>query len=455
MGKKTSSKRGRSAASSGDKVVWTAADHAERKVKQQHKIDTDSARAEKQHRRTAVLTRGSKAKREEAKIRLHIVKTQRELDQLRQRLEVWDDAEEARRIQQEEQERKQQLQQQDEPKKRKGRLGPETWKLKGAARPAWQVYDFDTRYVDPHIKAHADAKEKAQRCRNLLVIYKGRFGEEDTDDAPPQPVCRAFLGLLMQLGLLNVQAKSFKHARTVFLECMDLDSEEHPVTPARCHLMRLYMESNRPDSARRLWGRLSPEDSSVWICYSAALVEFISWKILNEAGSTETSAELLLARAIKANVFCAYYLSFYDTFQEVMDYTDDIEDAHEGKPLEEAIEYCCSEQMGAWQGTEGAVEWVRDVMLRAIHGDPVAGGTLSPSNLEWRAKLSQIKNEHQANLSDTKEADDHVEEEADGNEEEDDEANEAVADVEMFAGMFSTAIDMIESAGELRRRPEK
>ena len=33
---------------------------------------------------------------------------------------------------------------------------------------------------------------------------------------------------------------------------------------------------------------------------------------------------------MKENVFCAYYLAFFDTFHDGMEYTDDIEDANEG-----------------------------------------------------------------------------------------------------------------------------
>ena len=436
-----------------DTTTWNANDHADRKHKQLRKLEQD--KLEKREQRTALLTRDSKAKRESGKLRLHLVKTQRQIDKLRPRLLAWDDVtEQQQRKEALELERKQQ---QDEanPPKRKGRLGPETWKLKGAARPAWQVYDFDTRYVDPHIKAHEDAKIKTQRCRNLLSLYKGRFGEETTSGIP-QPECREFLSLLMQAGHLNLQAKNFKASRQHLLECMELDSDTHPVTPARCHLMRLFIEANRPDSARRLWEKLPETDTSVWIRYSAALVEYISWKILKEEGSTQATAESHLAKAIQSNLFCAYNLAFCDTFQEAMDYTEDIEDANEGKPLEEAIEYCNSEQMGAWQGTEGALEWVRDVVLKAIHGFPIAGGELSPSDFEWKGKLMQcredLKAESEANESEDERSTTDVESQP--SEVDNDDENESVVDVEMFIDMFQTAMEMLESTGELERRPE-
>ena len=98
------------------------------------------------------------------------------------------------------------------------------------------------------------------------------------------------------------------------------------------------MEANRPESARRLWERLSPNDPSVWIRYSAALIEFVSWSVLKEESSNRDTAERLLASAIKTNIYCAFYLAFFDTFDEVMDYTDEIEDATDDSPLEQAIE---------------------------------------------------------------------------------------------------------------------
>ena len=456
MGK--NSKRGRSGGGGGgDTEAWTASDHIIRKAKQQRKMDE---KQEERARRSALLTRGSKVKKEEGKLRLHIKRVEKQIDKLRDRLARWDDVEEkllAKLAMEEEEKRKRE--ELDPPQKKKGRKGPETWKLKGAARPAWQIYDFDTRYVDPHMKAHEEAKQKAKRCRNIFSLCKGKFGEEM--DEVPQPYCREFLSLLMQLGNLAMQAKQQKTARKAFLECMELDSEENPVTPARCHLMRLYMDANRPESARRLWEKLPPNDPSVWIRYSAALIEFVSWKHLGEAGSSQETAEPLLARAIRANVFCAYYLAFFDHFNDVMDYAEEIEDADEGRPLEEAIEYCNSEQMGAWHGTEGALEWIRDLILKGLHSNQVAGGELSLSDLEWRRKLSEIKEEYEANDKEAQNSDESSTEE-EGNEGSiernsacsDEEEGSVVVDGAMFAGMFETAMEMLEESGKLKRKQQ-
>lgn len=391
--------------------TWTGLEHA---IRSASKLKKSSSY---QERRKAALSRDS---RESQKLQLHIVKTQREIGTLRAKLKAWDDVEEAERIRKEKE---------TQPPKKKGKQGPETWKLRGAARPAWEVYDFDTRYEDKHAMAHDEACEKAKRSRNILVLYKGRMGQQV---GPPQPASRNFLALLMQLGHLCLQAKKYKAARAAFIECMDLDGTDEPITSARCQLMRLYLEANRPESARRLWERLE-NDTSVWIRYSAALVEYVSWKLLEEKGSTRESAEALLAKAIQANVFCAYYLAFSETFDTVMEYTEDIEDANE-ETLEEAIEYCCSEQHGAWMETEGSIEWLKQVILRALNGGVVAGGKLTKTDLEWEERLEQLVQEQIEYENDEMEAETKDEEEE--------------HDTKMFAGMFRTGMEMLQDAGE-------
>ena len=467
MGKKSSgSKRAATGPGKGEgsTEAWTRTDHAVRTAKKLRNSD-DEKMAERA-RRSALLTRDSKEKREEGKLRLHIKLVERQLEKLRHRLQTWDDQEE-KRLEDErlEKERKELEEATAAPKKRKGRKGPETWQLKGAARPAWQVYDFDVRYVDPHITAHDAAKEKARRIRNIFSLCKGRFGDEAND--VPQPHSREFLALLMQLGNLSQQANQLKTARAAFLECMELESTNPHTTPARCQLMKLYLEANRPESARRLWEKLSPEDPSVWIRYSAALIEYVSWKLLEEAGSTEETARTLLTQAIQSNVFCAYYLAFWSSFEGILEHAEEIEDASEDSPLEEAIEYCNNEQgYGAWQGTEGALDWIKDVIVSTLKGTCAFG--LSRDDLAWKEKLAVIKEgyESDADPSGTgtggEEADsdqDHEDQESDSESVDDgalqvDDA-ESVDDEElqvdgaMFAGMFGLAMEMLESSGNI------
>ena len=134
------------------------------------------------------------------------------------------------------------------------------------------------------------------------------------------------------------------------------------------------------------------------------------------------------------------------------EYTEEVEDAHEESPLEEAIEYCNSEQMGAWQGTDGACEWVRSVILKVLKGQSVSGGVLSLSDINcWKDKLDQIKEEYAAFMEEQKLANCVDEEISDGgsDEEGEEDDDEMVVDVNMFAGMFETAMEMLQEAGEL------
>jgi tetratricopeptide (TPR) repeat protein len=455
MGK--TSKGGKGKKGGDSDVCWSSNHHALRKAKSQRKGITE--KQEERERISALLSRDSKQKREEGKNRLVIKRTQRLLEKLRSRLESWDDVEEALLLKKEEEQRRLEEENKGKVKVRKGRLGPETWKLKGAARPAYMVYDFDTRHVDPHIKAHEDAKIKAARSRNIFALCKGKFGIENDKDVP-QPQCREYLSLLMQLGNVSMYAQQMKTARKSFLQCMELESE-YPITPARCQLMRLYMDANRPDSARRLWEKLPRNDPSVWIQYSAVLIEFVSFKILEEEGSSKQKCEAKLVDAIKSNIFCAYYLAFFDNFTEVMDYTEDIEDADDDSPLEQAIEYCNSEQVGAWKGTEGAMDWVKNFIVGVLSNESTSKEqNVTVSDLDWREALSKTRKTNSSNDDDMDDkkscdgddnGDNDDDDDSDGDDDDDD---ESVVDIEMYATMFETAMEMLEDSGALKGKKQ-
>lgn len=454
---------------------WGAKDHASRlDAKLNHLSKTckrsgrDINEALSNGYRRSRFAHDSLEKWESGKLRLNITKTKREAEIIKKRLVSWDDVDEDLRLKKElELEKKRKAEEEAEEQgikaKKRGRLGPETWKLRGAARPAYEVYDFDTRYVDPHLKAHEEARIKGKRSRNILTLYRGKFCQEVQENESENliRVSRLYLSLLMQLGLLNLESKRFKTARQAFLECIDLEGSDHdmPITNARSHLMRMYLDNNRPDSARRLWERF-PTDSSVWIRYSAALIEFVSWKILEEEGSNKETAEINLAKAIRSNIFCAYYIAFHDTFTDVMEFTDEVEDVENGT-IEQAIEYCNSEQVGSWLGTEGAIQWIRGVLLRGIHGGEIAGGMFGKIQLGWDKKLTEIENiyemkqrendddsyemKQRENDNDNFEDDDNTEDDDDNTEDDDD--TEDKIDVLMYTGMFRTAMDMLQDAG--------
>lgn len=391
----------------------------------------------------------------------------------------------------------------------KPRPGPESWKLRGAARPAHEVYDFDVRYVDKHILAHTEANEIARRSINVLVVCKGRFavdnGDESVDEEgdgnninqqtkeekkqfqSPQPYCREYLSLLTQLASLHLHRNNYSSARSALLECINLEGPQHStsITNARYQLMNMYLHTNRPSSARKL-SNLLINDNSAWIKYSMALIEYISWNLLNEEGSTSSTAEDKLKLAIRGNVYVVYLLAFSTTFEKSMEYTNEVCIEHELESnscsLLEAIEYGCNcynegegdnddegkgmdKGMALWMSTEGSLDWVRSVVLRVLNEDDnsdSASGNEEEDRLtkadllSWESKLNKEEEvyEKERNEKEQKKLALKVSQEDGkidyGKDTEDDEDD---LDVVMYAGMFRTAMDWLSDAGELLKSP--
>ena len=486
-GSSSSNSSGGAKNTSSTTPVWTAADHAERNAAAAKRTKTAW-----QERRRAILSHETKEKRDDLKLKLHITRVQRELEALQSRLEAWDPVDEEKKKQEEEERQRKEAEAANEPptKKRRKRPGPETWKLKGAARPAWEVYNFDTRYVDPHIKAHEEAKEKARRSINVLVLHKGKLATEG-----PEPA-REYLSLLMELGYLNEDARKYKSARAAWKECMELEGE-NPITTARESLMRLYLKVNKPDDALKL-GQSLMDDQSVWIRYSLALVAF---------RKDHEQAVDYICSAIKANPLCAYYLAFLDVFQSTMEYTHELEES-DNEPessLEEAIEYCTSGQEKGWRDS-GADVKLREILLRSILGQE---DRITQSDVDWDDRLNKLEEElarrqrlrhvEEAGYygpgvsdedgdtkdvvgttdedGDTKDAVgttdedqqesekgnsgtdeqqcDDLEGETEGSGENDNEDEGELVDVLMYIGMFRTAMEMVEEEGFAVSVPKK
>ena len=121
----------------GQSEVWTAADHQERTAAKQQK---GKGKSKSKMERAALLDHGTSDKKEAQKLNLHIIKTKRTVDAMRDRLKQWDAVNEAKL--QKEADAKRRKQEEGNAAKEAGivkkrqRLGPESWKLRGAARPA-------------------------------------------------------------------------------------------------------------------------------------------------------------------------------------------------------------------------------------------------------------------------------------------------------------------------------
>jgi hypothetical protein len=53
---------------------------------------------------------------------------------------------------------------------------------------------------------------------------------------------------------------------------------------------------------------------------------------------------------------------FGGNFDEAIEYAEEIEDATDEEPLEEAIEYCNSEQRQAWENEPGLQLWIQELL---------------------------------------------------------------------------------------------
>jgi hypothetical protein len=260
----------------------------------------------------------------------------------------------------------------------------------------------------------------------------------------------------------------------------------------------MYLTLNQPNSARRLCERLQT-DTSAWIRYSAALIDYVSWSILHEKGSTARIAEMSLVRAIRGNVFVVYLLGWSSMFEKAMEYTTEVVESgimvgKDSGSLLEAIEYACrcysnstrgddnepscdddndddddkDVGMAMWLGTEGSLDWVRSVVLRVlnesngIHNNE--GSSLGPDRLTksdllcWESRLQkevqdfekERKEKKDLTSTDVGEDADH-DEDISGNGDDNDEEEEP--DVLMYAGMFRTSMDWLEDAGEFLKEP--
>lgn len=445
-------------------------------------------------RRAAVLSHDTREKKSAIQLRLHLTRTRRELETLRSRLTNWDPVEEAKVDQQQQVEEAELERQQLEAdcgrsgkcggapaKKKKGRKGPETWKLRGAARPAHEVYEFDVRYVDPHQQALDRASEKSRRSVNVLALCKGHLSsillrpardrddgaagitEQNEDDLrvvmTPRlaSFLRQYLSLLMQLGHLSLESKQYRSAREAWMQCVELegtpagasgicDDKDDPdravesaVTTARESLLRLSVQSEQYDAAWAFLSKRIPTDVSSFVAYTRAVVACRIGKKQPAAVDTNADADMeqYMVEAVRSNLYCAYYLAFLDTFREVMEYTEDLSERDEmpQTDLEFAIEYCTDDVLTHSWNSSGARTVLRRLLLDALAGRHPG---LSPLDVDWRSRLARFQKELSATVPD------------DGTDvPEESGTTTNPPDVLMYARMFETAMEMLQESGQL------
>lgn len=424
-------KRSRGGGGAGVATTWGGEDHEYRKQRKLEQKRQDGSSSKSLHRQ-AVLTHETAEKRSQMQLKLHVTKVKREIDVLKAKLKCWDPEEAAMLDEQEA--AKKLIPDEDVQNKKKGRKGPESWKLRGPARPACEVYDFDTRYVDPHIQAQEKAKAKAKRTVNLLSLYKGRMAQAIRNFESIQPdgsglltaravsMLRQYLSALMQLGHLSLESKQYKSAREAWLECIELEGtgSEEPLTTATEMLLRMYLDLQRWETAWQFVSEQMANASSVWIAFSRVLLAF-------KLDKPEPDQHLIAA--VRSNIYCAYYLAFFDTFRTVMEYTDDLTESDDEPQtdLEEAIDYCnaCAAD---WQSVDAARS-MKTLLVQALSG---RHGTLTTSDVEWKQRIANLQQKL-----------DHVARD------DDDDENSTSPDIKMYAGMYQTAMEMLRESGQL------
>jgi hypothetical protein len=400
---------------------WSAADHAERSEHKERKRQRQDVKHARRHQRTALLTHDTFDKRQQLKVKLHFTKTYRKMEQLKDRLAQWDPVAEAELQRNEEEEKKQLLllqeQEQGIQKKKWVRPGPETWKLKGAARPAHLVYDFDTRYQCPHQKAHDDYKTKQSRQQNLLQTPWAEEGRAAS-------VLRDYMSTLMQCGHLQVEMGGNNNSPIPFWqECMTLE-RLHSLqwTTAPRDILQWYMDQGDSQQAEQFLEQHPPSDDVWWVFSSAWL-----------AVELQRSPHERMVSAVRNNPFGAYYLAFYETFDQVFEYQDELQEADDipQSSLEEAIEYCTS--VGKMWKSNGADRILKRLILDTLQQEAKDGDSTSEltwRDLEWKIRLAKIEEAYEKQRNN------------------DDNAPEG-PDISMYAEMFRTSMDMLEQAGTI------
>ncbi|CAM9622638.1 unnamed protein product [Chrysoparadoxa australica] len=222
------------------------------------------------------------------------------------------------------------------------------WKLRGAARPASEVF---APPENPHEKLIGSGED-------LFESQAGRFWEKEQ--------CREYLRLLRDKGEAQRRGGKPKAAIESLKKCLELDPLDNVM--ARRALVLCYMDTSEADQARKLLEKF-PEDTSCAVCYSLAAIEYISFYLLQEEGSSANSAEAALSRAHDSNPFVAWQLAHLDIFNQVVEHVEDMDKSPLEGSVEEAIAYSYWD-MGLWDDLDGVCDWVRDWLAKHGHTPP-------------------------------------------------------------------------------------
>ncbi|KAK1946427.1 hypothetical protein P3T76_001980 [Phytophthora citrophthora] len=226
---------------------------------------------------------------------------------------------------------------------RKGPKPPSEWKLKGAARPAAMLAKIAAGELDecgnefPKPVETFDLYEK--------MVKQGNLAENKGT--------KEYLGLLKQLAAACCEAGMSDRGIKNYELCMSLDKTDS------CHsregLVCALVDEGRGAEARALIEE-HKDDSSAVLAYCQVIIEYVSWEVLEEDGSSEEVVQKAFRKAFALNPFMAVVIAYHETFFQVMEYVDEIKDPKRGS-IEEAFVYV-SQNIGVWMDTVGAYQWI-------------------------------------------------------------------------------------------------
>ncbi|KAF1315717.1 hypothetical protein FI667_g15852, partial [Globisporangium splendens] len=268
----------------------------------------------------------SKDKREQNRKRMRVVQLQRALDRKEKELKAFP-----------------KYPAPPKPPPRKGPTPPSEWKLKGAARPAALL----ARIAAGELDEHGDELKKPIETYNLYeaTLKGGNFSTHAET--------REYLRIMKQLAEACCNAgmpdRGIKHYET----CMQLDTDDS--MRSREGLTCVLVDEGRGAEARELIDKFRGEASAV-LAYCQVILEYVSWEVLEEEGSSEEVVREAFLKAFKLNPFIAVFIAAHETFFQVVEYVDDIKEPKPGS-VEEAFLYC-SQNIGVWLDTVGAFAWI-------------------------------------------------------------------------------------------------
>uniref|UniRef100_A0AAV1TEK6 Uncharacterized protein n=1 Tax=Peronospora matthiolae TaxID=2874970 RepID=A0AAV1TEK6_9STRA len=226
---------------------------------------------------------------------------------------------------------------------RKGPTSPSQWKLKGAARPAALLARIAAGELDECGNEFPQPVETFDLYEE--VLQEGKLAEHAET--------KEYVSLLKRLAAACCEARMYNRGIQNYELCISLDKTDtfHSREGLACALV----DEGRGLEARALIEQHEDLDSAV-LAYCQVIIEYVSWEVLEEEGSSEEVVQAAFRKAFRLNPFIAVVIAYHDTFFQVMEYVEDIKNAMRGS-VEEAFVYA-SQHIGVWVDTVGAYQWI-------------------------------------------------------------------------------------------------